>query len=80
MTKVRKICEDSFDAVLCQMNKNYKKFLEAMNQPVKELPWKTDIVDFGQLYGEAKASYGEAFEKAYEEKLKAEKLAKKGKK
>ena len=33
------------------------------------MPWKTKVVDFGQLYAEAEASYGKVFCNAFAEKI-----------
>lgn len=65
MAKVKKICEESFENVIADMNRNYRKFAEATGQPQTELPWKTKVVDFGELCREAKENYGEKFEAAY---------------
>lgn len=69
MAKVRKVCEESFEAVIRDMNKNYAEFLEKSGQAAKRLPWRTKVVDFGELYEEAKASYGETFIGAYEQEI-----------
>ena len=69
MQDIRKICEESFDVVLEDMNKNYQFFLQQTKQPIKKLPWESKVVDFGQLYAEAEASYGEVFCNAYAEKI-----------
>lgn len=70
MGKVKEICRQSFDAVIAEMNRNYAKFLKATGQPQKLLPWKTKVVDFGELCAEAKANHGEVFTEAYEKKMK----------
>ena len=69
MSKVRTICEESFDAVINDMNKQYAKFLRKGNQEVHPLPWKTKVVDFGELYKEAENNYGEKFKNAYDKKM-----------
>lgn len=69
MAKVRKVCEESFEAVIRDMNKNYAEFLKKGGQAAKSLPWRTKVVDFGELYEEAKASYGGTFIGAYEQKI-----------
>jgi len=69
MGKIRKICEEAFDTVLKDMNRNYAGFLQATGREKKALPWKTKVVDFGQLYKEAEKSHGEVFKEAYEEKM-----------
>lgn len=69
MNKVRHLCEAAFDAVIGDMNKNYVAFLKATGQEVKKLPWKTKVVDFGELYAEAADAHGTVFQRAYEEKI-----------
>ncbi len=69
LKKIKKICEESFEEVLENMNNNYSRFTIATNQHQKKLPWKTKVVNFLELYVEAKNSYGEKFEKDYSSKL-----------
>ncbi|MGN0735312.1 MAG: M20/M25/M40 family metallo-hydrolase [Anaerovoracaceae bacterium] len=69
MGKLRDICQQAFQAVIDDMNKNYAVFLEETGQPARRLPWEAKVVDFGELYQEAKADYGERFERAYQKKM-----------
>ncbi len=69
MKKVKNICVDAFDEVICDMNKNYRRFLEATNMPTKQLPWETKVVNFSELYMEAKNDYKDEFELKYNEKI-----------
>ncbi len=69
LKKIKEICIESFDEVLESMNSNYSKFTVATNQPKNKLPWKTKVVNYLELYSEAKNSYGEKFEKDYRNKL-----------
>lgn len=69
MEKVRRICEESFQTVIADMNRNYRKFAAATGQPLKTLPWQSKVVDFGELCREAKENYGERFEQAYAEEI-----------
>lgn len=69
MQKLRDICGEAFKTVIGDMNRNYKRFRKATGQPDKELPWKANVVDFGQLYEEAKSNYGDAFVQAYEREM-----------
>ena len=71
MAKVRKVCEDSFETVLADMNRNYRRFAKAAGRPETELPWKSKVVDFGGLIREAKENYGGKFEAAYAEELRS---------
>ena len=68
--KVRAICEESFDTIIQQMNASYTRFLKTTGQPLKPLPWKTNVVDFAALYQEAKETYGQVFLQEYEAELK----------
>ena len=68
--KVRAICEESFDTIIQQMNASYTRFLKPTGQPLKPLPWKTNVVDFAALYQEAKETYGQVFLQEYEAELK----------
>lgn len=69
MAKLRKICEDSFETVIADMNRNYRRFAQAAGRPQTELPWKSRVVDFGELVREAEKNYGEEFKAAYEAEL-----------
>lgn len=69
MAKVRRVCEDSFEAVLADMNRNYKRFAQAAGLPQTELPWKSKVVDFGGLVREAEENYGKKFEAAYAKEM-----------
>lgn len=69
LKKIKEICIESFDEVLKSMNSNYSKFTVATNQPKNKLPWKTKVVNYLELYSEAKNSHGEKFEKDYRNKL-----------
>lgn len=69
MAKLRKICEESFETVIADMNRNYRRFAQAAGRPQTELPWKSRVVDFGELVREAVENYGEEFEAAYEAEL-----------
>lgn len=66
MEKIRGLCEEAFDTVLSDMNRNFGKFLTATGRDIIPLPWKNIVVDFGELYNEAKESYGDKFIAAYE--------------
>lgn len=68
MDKVRKICADSFDTILEEMNQSYSRFASVARPVAKELPWETRVVDFAQLYEEAFTAYGSQFKEGYEKK------------
>lgn len=69
LKKVKTICVESFDEVIADMNRNYKRFGEATKMPQNALPWRTNVVNFSELYEEAKFSYGENFTSKYDIKL-----------
>ncbi|MDD6042586.1 MAG: M20/M25/M40 family metallo-hydrolase [Eubacteriaceae bacterium] len=69
MDKLRKICNDAFESVICDMNRNYADFLEKTHQPVRRLPWEAKVVDFGELYREAEGNHGQIFTEAYNRKM-----------
>lgn len=68
--KVRAICEESFDAIVEQMDASYARFLRTTGQPPKTLPWRTNVVDFAALYQEAESKYGTLFRQEYEAEIK----------
>ena len=67
--KVHKICEDSFDKILEDMNRSYERFSAVAEPVIKSLPWKKKVMSFGELYNEAYDLHGEAFKESYEKKL-----------
>ena len=70
MNKFKDICFKSFETVIDDMNRNYKRFTEATGQPDIKLPWKPKVVEFGELYEEAEAEHGDEFVTAYNQKMK----------
>lgn len=69
LKKVKEICENSFDEVIDDMNNSYRRFAKTTNLQSTCLPWKRKVVNFQELYHEAKTSYGEKFTKKYQVKL-----------
>ncbi len=67
--KLRTICQESFDKVLCDMRESYERFKRAAKPVAKDLPWKTSVMSIGELCAQAEASHGDSFTKAYGEKL-----------
>ena len=61
MKRVRKICEESFAAVLDRLNVSYQEFCRRTGQPLEPLPWKVKVVTFGELYQEVQANGGQEF-------------------
>ena len=81
MEKVAHVCEEAMTAVIERMNRNYRRFAFQLAGVTAEagsvlagkledksvlLPWHTKIVTFRQLYEEAAAYGGEAFQREYE--------------
>lgn len=69
MAKVKKVCQESFDAVIDRMNVNYAAFCEKTGQPQGSLPWETKVVNFKELFDEAKANGGDRFVHDYEDAM-----------
>ncbi len=63
--KVRKVCEEAFDAVIRRMNENYVHYCRARNTEDKPLPWQVSVSSFGELYEEAFRQAGETFAEKY---------------
>lgn len=63
--KVRKVCEEAFDAVIRRMNENYVHYCRARNTEEKPLPWQVSVSSFGELYEEAFRQAGETFAEKY---------------
>ncbi len=74
MDKVKKVCEESFAAVISRLNASYQEFCRRTGQPQSVLPWKARAVTFGELYQEACVDGGRAFLDAFEaEKVRVKK-------
>lgn len=69
MEQVRAICEASFDKVIEEMNASYKTFLVNTGRPEAQLPWKTSVVSFKELYNQAVSDSGEEFVTKYNDRL-----------
>ena len=65
MERVKKVCEESFAAVIDRLNASYAEFRTRTGQPLAQLPWEVKVVTFGELYQEACASGGDAFLAAF---------------
>lgn len=70
LKKLKKICTESFEEVICHMNENYERFAKATNLQCRKLPWKSKVVNFYELCEEAKAAYGSQFKDRYLERVK----------
>ncbi|MBR6472469.1 MAG: M20/M25/M40 family metallo-hydrolase [Firmicutes bacterium] len=71
LDKVRNICAESFDLVLEDMHESYDRFCTVARPLVKELPWKTNVMSFMELYELASSAHGEDFRAAYDAELDA---------
>ena len=69
LSKVKRVCQEGFGAVIDRMNRNYAAFCQKTGQTVKPLPWSAKVVNFKELYEEAKANGGESFVREYETAL-----------
>ncbi|MDO4582082.1 MAG: M20/M25/M40 family metallo-hydrolase [Bacillota bacterium] len=69
LSRLRPLLEQSFAAVLAQMNDEYRRYAEARRQPAQPLPWRVKVSDYRQLYAEAEAAHGDAFRAGYRERL-----------
>ena len=65
LRKVRKVCEESFDAFIRRMNENYALYCRARKTEEKLLPWQVSVSSFGELYEEAFRRAGEIFAEKY---------------
>ena len=71
ISRVKKICEDSFDVILKDMRESYARFVSVAEPVAKELPWKPCTMSFMELYDEALKLHGDSFKSAYEAELSA---------
>ncbi|MEG1163953.1 MAG: M20/M25/M40 family metallo-hydrolase [Anaerovoracaceae bacterium] len=69
LEKVENVITAAFDKVIKEMNVSYKRFLANTKQEQELLPWSTKVVNFKQLYEEAKGNYGIKFTEEYDKKV-----------
>ncbi|SHJ47506.1 M20/M25/M40 family metallo-hydrolase [Tepidibacter formicigenes] len=69
INKIKKICEESFEEVLDNMNENYNKYLNRINKKSKKLPWRVNVKTFDELYNQAKSEYKDAFINDYKKTM-----------
>ena len=69
LNMIRDICTESFDKILGEMRSSYDRFKAAARPVAQELPWKTRVESFRELYSEALSAHGDTFRKAYDEEL-----------
>jgi arginine utilization protein RocB len=68
--KLKLTAEHAFATVIQRMNRSYKKYLGALNQPSKKLPWQVNVKTFSELFQEVSRIGGDSFICAYQEKQK----------
>lgn len=71
ISRVKKICEDSFEVILKDMRESYARFVSVAEPVAKELPWEPCTMSFMELYDEALKLHGDSFKSAYEVELSA---------
>lgn len=69
ISRLKSICEESFDKVLGEMHASYDRFCAVAKPVVKDLPWKPCVMSFMELYNEALRDHRDAFREAYEAEL-----------
>ena len=71
LLRLKGICQEAFENVIADMNRNYERFRRATGQESEKLPWQAKTVEFGELYREAVRDHGAVFLEAYDKELKA---------
>ncbi|MCB2355890.1 M20/M25/M40 family metallo-hydrolase [Clostridium estertheticum] len=61
LEQLLEISKQTFENVICKMNKNYSNYLNKKNEDEHKLPWKTNVKTFSQIYNEAIEQSGEKF-------------------
>ena len=61
LDQLLEISKQTFENVICQMNKNYSNYLNKKNEAEHNLPWKTNVKTFSQIYNEAIKQSGDLF-------------------
>jgi arginine utilization protein RocB len=59
LAKMVKAAEEAFQGTIDDLNHQYKRFCELANRAYKQLPWKTRVLTYDQLYNEVKAELGD---------------------
>ncbi|MDL2274292.1 M20/M25/M40 family metallo-hydrolase, partial [Oscillospiraceae bacterium OttesenSCG-928-G22] len=79
---LKKICADAMDDVISKRNSSFQKYTEMHGTPVTSLLYKTCVMEYGDVYEEAKRDSGDEFVKAITElirqvgdEVKADKLS-----
>jgi len=61
LEQLLEISKQTFEDVICQMNKNYSNYLNKKNEAEHKLPWKTNVKTFSQIYNDALEQSGDKF-------------------
>ncbi|MCB2295471.1 M20/M25/M40 family metallo-hydrolase [Clostridium algoriphilum] len=59
------ISKNAFENVIDQMNSNYSRYLRKINKNQQNLPWKSNVKTFAQIYNDAIEQSGDEFLKDY---------------
>ncbi|MDF2677543.1 MAG: family metallo-hydrolase [Bacillota bacterium] len=65
MEKLKKISKRSFENVVKDLNKSYKKYTKIAGIEYKEILWEAKVKFYSELYKEALRDSGKEFEEAY---------------
>jgi len=71
LKKLAEISEEAFQAVIERINENYKAYCRDCGREYAELPWKADVVRFGDLFDKVKKNRSYAFLSQYDKKLRS---------
>ncbi|APC41574.1 M20/M25/M40 family metallo-hydrolase [Clostridium estertheticum] len=61
LEQLLEISKQTFENVICKMNKSYSNYLNKKNENEHKLPWKTNVKTFSQIYNDAIEQSGEKF-------------------
>lgn len=61
LEQLLEISKQTFEDVICQMNKNYSNYLNKKNEAEHKLHWKTNVKTFSQIYNDALEQSGDKF-------------------
>ncbi|WP_258880053.1 M20/M25/M40 family metallo-hydrolase [Clostridium estertheticum] len=61
LEQLLEISKQTFENVICKMNKSYSNYLNKKNEDEHKLPWKTNVKTFSQIYNDAIEQSGEKF-------------------
>lgn len=69
ISDIKRICMEAFTEHIQYMNMEYEKYCFNTNRIYKPLPWQPKVVTYKELYDEAYANHGDAFENSYKHAL-----------